>query len=182
MAEPWVGIIANPVSARDIRRVIANAASSADHRPGQYRVAGARLPEGLRHPARDDDAGDRRHPRPCEARPRPLGQSGRDGIPRAVLRRHAGHGNGRGQPARRGGDVRGRGFGHRRAGRRRNPSRRGLGLREGAAGRHLHRHQQRLSRASRAHGDGAGRRPRRRRAHPGLGRLPDQQALRRLRQ
>jgi len=27
MAEPWVGIIANPVSARDIRRVIANAAS-----------------------------------------------------------------------------------------------------------------------------------------------------------
>ncbi len=168
MAEPWVGIIANPVSARDIRRVIANAASLqiTDRANIVLRVLACLKACGVA--AGDDDAGDRRHPRPCEARPRPLGQSAaRWNSPSSPSSTCGSPARWRTAGAPRRPCARAGRFGHRRAGRRRHPSRRGLGLREGAAGRHLDRHQQRLSRASRADGDGARRRPCRHRPHPG---------------
>ena len=170
MAEPWVGIIANPVSARDIRRVIANAASLqiTDRANIVLRVLACLKACGIQR--RDDDAGDRRHPRSCEARPRrarPIWArcefpelctivdmpvtgdgGGHAGAPRGHVRRRASS-----AIVVLGGDGT-----HRAV---------ASALRHGADRRHLHRHQQRLSRASRAHDHGARRRPRRHRPHPG---------------
>ena len=182
MAEPWVGIIANPVSARDIRRVIANAASLqiTDRANIVLRVLACLKACGIQRVMMMPEAGGiRGHVKRGLDRSANRGEMEFPELSFVDMRV-----TGTVEDSRRAAAAMcaaGR-FGHRRAGRRRHPSRRGLGLREGAARRHLHRHQQRLSRASRAHGHGARRRPRRRRAHPGLGRLPAQQALRRLRQ
>ena len=83
---PTIGIIANPVSARDIRRVIANASNLqiTDRANIVLRVLAGLQACGVDE--RADDAGQRRHPRPCRAQPgaraQPAPASSRGRVPR----------------------------------------------------------------------------------------------------
>ena len=92
MAGPWVGIIANPVSARDIRRVIANAASLqiTDRANIVLRVLACLKTCGVERAVMIPDTGGiRGH---VETAPKP----GRERSPRDLPVRHAGHRHGGG--------------------------------------------------------------------------------------
>ncbi len=73
-AAPCVGIIANPVSARDIRRIVANASNLQIADRVNNRVARAHGAGRDARAARADHAGQRRHPRHADAQPEPRTQ------------------------------------------------------------------------------------------------------------